>query len=142
MKTILLIIILLVTYSGRADSQTNDDLCAQIEIDSVSVGYDSEAHLLVVEYAFCHPGYYSTRGCNLRSGDLETIQNIHFIRPTEAEVPKHISDTFHIPQQWYQADSIQIELKIILHLYDSDSFETAEMIGSCSHCDTFVVHYK
>ena len=142
MKTMLLIIILLLTYTERADAQTNDDFCAQIEIDSVSVGYDTKAHRLIVEYTFCHPGYYSTRGCNLTSGDLTTVQNIHFIGPAEAETPKQISDSFHVLHEWYQVDSLQIELKINFELYDTDSFETAEKIGGCTYCDTFMVHYK
>ena len=141
MKTILLIIILLVIYSEQANAQTNGDLCAQIEIDSLSFRYDSEAHRFKVEYTFCHPGYCSTRGYTLRSGGLTQSANIDHLRPDEAEMPKHRSDTFPIPHQWYQTDSIQIELKINLRLYDSDSFESAEKIGGCTYCDTFMVHY-
>jgi len=78
----------------------------------------------------------------LSSGDLTASQNIHFIRPVDAEEPKRISDTFHVLHEWYQVDSLQIELKIFLELYDSDSFETAEKIGGCTYCDTFMVHYE
>ena len=142
MKTILLIIILLLTYSEQADAQTNDDFCAQIEIDSVSVGYDTKAHRLVVDYTFCHPGYYSTRGYTLRSGNLVSSANIDHLRPVEAEIPRHRSHTFPIPHQWYQVDSLQIELKIIFELYDTDSSEAAEKIGGCTYCDSCMVQYK
>ena len=135
------IFILLVLCCDQSCASELSDLHPQaiVEVDSVSLQYDGD---LVLQFTYCHEGLYSTLGYSLRSGDLEMVKNIDFVRPVKADVPKQESARFGIPQEWMEYNKLPIIFSVYFTLYDKDAFESAGVVREYSYIDTFEVTIK